>query len=68
MLEAASFTELRLVADIPDSAFQPAVPTANLRWYRSTPIQVPAAALPLVLEFLTAVDAELNPPSDPVEP
>ena len=46
VLEATTFTELRLVADIPDSAFQPAVPTANLRWFRSTPIPVPAAARP----------------------
>jgi sigma-E factor negative regulatory protein RseB len=46
VLEETSFTELSLVADIPDSAFQPAMPTANLRWYRSTPVPVAAAARP----------------------
>jgi sigma-E factor negative regulatory protein RseB len=46
VLEETSFTELTLLADIPDSAFQPAVPTANLRWYRSTPVPVAAAARP----------------------
>jgi sigma-E factor negative regulatory protein RseB len=46
VLEETSFTELSLLADIPDSAFQPAVPTANLRWYRSTPVPVAAAARP----------------------
>lgn len=36
-LEEIAFTELRLLADIPDTDFQPSVPTANLRWYRSAP-------------------------------
>jgi sigma-E factor negative regulatory protein RseB len=46
VLEETSFNELSLVADIPDSAFQPAVPTADLRWYRSTPVPVAAATRP----------------------
>ena len=43
VLEEVAFTELSLLADIPDSDFQPAVPTAGLRWYRSAPVQVAAA-------------------------
>jgi sigma-E factor negative regulatory protein RseB len=44
VLEEVAFTELRLLADIPDSDFQPTVPTADLRWYRSAPLQVPPAS------------------------
>jgi sigma-E factor negative regulatory protein RseB len=43
VLEEVAFTELRLLADIPDSDFRPAVPTAGLRWYRSAPVPVAAA-------------------------
>ncbi|MFM7707822.1 MAG: MucB/RseB C-terminal domain-containing protein, partial [Gammaproteobacteria bacterium] len=43
VLEEVSFTELRLLADIPDSDFQPAVSTAGLRWYRSAPVPLTAA-------------------------
>lgn len=43
VLEEVAFTELRLLADIPDSDFQPAVPTEGLRWYRSAPVPVAAA-------------------------
>jgi sigma-E factor negative regulatory protein RseB len=46
VIEETSFNELTLVADIPDSAFQPSVSTANLRWYRSAPVPVVAAARP----------------------
>lgn len=44
VLEEVAFTELRLLADIPDADFRPSVPTANLRWYRSGPVPVAAAA------------------------
>ena len=44
VLEELLFTELRLLADIPDADFQPAVPAASLRWYRSAPVPVVAAA------------------------
>ena len=37
-LEEIAFTELRLLADIPDADFQPSVRTADLRWYRSSPV------------------------------
>lgn len=43
-LEELSFTELRLVADIADADFQPAFPTGGLRWYRSAPVPLMAAA------------------------
>lgn len=46
VLEEVSFSELQLYADIPDSAFEPAVSTANLRWYRSAPVAVAARARP----------------------
>ncbi len=46
VIEETSFTELTLPANIPDSAFQPSVSTANLRWYRSAPVPVVAAARP----------------------
>lgn len=43
VLEEISFTELRLLTDIPDADFRPAVPTAGLRWYRSASVPVVAA-------------------------
>lgn len=46
VIEETSFNELSLHADIPDSAFQPSVSAANLRWYRSAPVPVVAAARP----------------------
>lgn len=43
VLEELLFTELRLLADIPDSDFEPAVPLASLRLHRSAPVPVAAA-------------------------
>lgn len=44
VIEETSFNELSLFVDIPDSAFEPSVSTAKLRWYRSAPVPVVAAA------------------------